>query len=338
MINTSGATVTKGGYPTVQFSKTYPQSGVAGAARYVKANNSTTSLNTALTTTGTVDVTLGTLALGGDDRIPNTVPVIIRPGGKLDIKARNDTVGILTMDGGTLTGTSGTLTVSEIDWYGGTVSANVTVQPEPSRKKGGAPWSPSANITYTGDTIIESGALKLLPGGPSLPGTGRILLSSGTVLDLNGTSRSLSLADLPQDSAIRTGTGTLTLTGSNSGAVAIAFSGNLVHAGSSLVTLSGPVRHRHHAHSAKRGLTGGRRAKRRSADRRRRQHARARRSLHRRGNFDSGGRTRAAPDRWSQPARWLWPPRPRLDRMFSSAPADQENWICRQVRRLPSHG
>ena len=86
VINTSGATVTKGGHSTVQFSKTYPQSGVSGAARYVKADDSTTTLNTALTTTGTVDVSLGTLELGGNDRIPNTVPVVVRSGGTLNVK------------------------------------------------------------------------------------------------------------------------------------------------------------------------------------------------------------------------------------------------------------
>ena len=238
-INTSGATVTKGGEPTVQFAKTYPQSGVSGSARYVKADNSTNTLTSRLSTTGRVDVTLGTLALGNNNRIPDSVPVIVRPGGTLDLGSRNDTVARLTMDGGRIIGT-GTLTAGAIEWFGGSVSATVSSSGS-FTKKGGGPWSPSASITYAGDTVIEAGTLRLQPGGPALPGTGRILLSSGTELDLNGTSRSLSLADLPSDCRIRTGTGTLTLTGSRTGEVAIALSGNLVHAGIRLVRLSGDI-------------------------------------------------------------------------------------------------
>ena len=63
VIDTNGATVTKGG-ETVQFAKAVPQSGVSGAARYVLSNNTTTTLTNALTTTGAVDVVTGTLALG----------------------------------------------------------------------------------------------------------------------------------------------------------------------------------------------------------------------------------------------------------------------------------
>jgi len=223
-IDTDGATVTKGG-ETVQFAKAVPQSGVSGAARYVLSNNTTTTLSSALATTGAVDVVTGTLALGNNNGIPDVVPVIIRPGGTLDLQNRNDTVAKLTMDCGRLIG-SGTLTVGSIDWYGGTVSANV-VCTGPFTKKGGATWSPSAFITYAGDTIIESGAVALKPGAATLPGTNRAVLGSGTTLNVSGTGTKIASLEVTGDATIDAGSDSLTVGTSLTGGGNLTVSGNL---------------------------------------------------------------------------------------------------------------
>jgi autotransporter-associated beta strand protein len=124
LIDTSGATITRGTDAPVRFAKTWPQSGVAGGARLVKADESTTTLTAAIPTTGTVDVTLGTLALGNSDRVPDAAPVAIRGSGTLDLGIHGETAGPLLMDNGTLTGT-GTLRVGPVASYGGEWNAPV---------------------------------------------------------------------------------------------------------------------------------------------------------------------------------------------------------------------
>lgn len=223
-IDTNGATVTKGG-ETVQFAKAVPQSGVSGAARYVLSNNTTTTLTNALTTTGAVDVVTGTLALGNSDLIPDIAPLIIRPGGTLDLQNSNEGVSKLTMDCGRVIG-SGTLNVGSIDWFGGTVSANLVCSGA-FTKKGGATWSPSPFITYAGDTIIESGTVALKPGAATLSGTDRLVLGSGTSLTVSGTGTSIASLEVTGDAKIDTGSDSLAVGTSLTGGGVLTISGNL---------------------------------------------------------------------------------------------------------------
>jgi autotransporter-associated beta strand protein len=202
-INTSGATVTKGGAGTVQFSETYPQSGVSGAARFVKSGYGSTTLASALTTTGAVEVTMGTVTLGASERIPNTAPLNLREGGTFDLGAFNETVGDLLLDGGTLTGT-GTLNVANTEVWGGTLSAPVSGSGA-LHKKGAAPWTLSANLSYAGDTFIDGGTLSL---NSTLPGTKNLQLAAGAVLDLNTALTLPNTSSLTWSGSI-TGTGTL---------------------------------------------------------------------------------------------------------------------------------
>jgi autotransporter-associated beta strand protein len=236
-INTSGATVTKG-TETVQFSRSYPNSGDTASARFVHGDDVLTTLNNALTATSMVDIAIGTVLLDKNNIIPNNTPVIIGPSGTLDISTHTDTVGKLIMDGGSVMG-SGTLTASSIEWYGGKITANIASAGS-FVKKGGAPWTPASNIAYSGDTVIEHGTLLFKPGQTNLSGTGTIILSSGTALDLNGTSRSMAITQLvaPAGSTVATGTGSLLLTGS--GTLSSALSGNVSNVGSGTVALAGP--------------------------------------------------------------------------------------------------
>lgn len=180
-IDTAGATVTKGGAGTVQFAETFPQSGVSGAAAFVKTSYSTLSLTTALTTTGPVEVTMGTLALGGANRIPDTAPLRVRLGGTFDLAGYSETVGDLLLDGGTLTG-AGALNVANVEIWGGALSAAVSASGA-FHKKGAAPWT-LANLTYAGGTFIDGGTLTV---NSALPGTRAVQMAAGAVLNLNTT-------------------------------------------------------------------------------------------------------------------------------------------------------
>lgn len=117
-IDANGAAVARGSDALVRFSKTWPRSGAIGAARLVKTDQTTTILNDPLKTTGTVDVTLGTLALGNSERIPDTAPVAIRSNGTLNLGNHHENVDQLLMDNGTLAGT-GTLKVASVVSHGG---------------------------------------------------------------------------------------------------------------------------------------------------------------------------------------------------------------------------
>ena len=226
-ITTSGATVTKGGQPAVQFAKTWPQSGVSGAAAYVKSDfytNPVTTLSSALTTTGPVEVHTGTLALGASERIPNTSPLHLLPGGTFDLGSYTETTGTFIADGGRLIGT-GTLRPSDIEWWGGLIEAPVAATGN-FVKKGGADWSRPANLSYAGDTVIDVGTLAFPAGGPALPGTGRVVLTDGTGIRLDGASTGIGGLEVSGDTTI-TGTGTLAVNGAITGTGSLTNGGTL---------------------------------------------------------------------------------------------------------------
>jgi len=227
-ITSSGATVTKGAEPPVQFSLAWPQSGVSGAAALVKANflnTPVTTLTNALATTGPVEVHTGELALGANQRIPDSAPLMVKPGGTFNTATFSETVGTLVMNGGVLKGT-GALTASSIEWWGGIATAPVSASGN-FVKKGGVDWSRPANLTYAGDTVIESGRLVLKPGASTLPGTGRVVLRDGTGLKLEGASAGISGLDVTGTADLTTDSATLSISGNLTGTGVLASSGNL---------------------------------------------------------------------------------------------------------------
>ncbi|HEV7402144.1 MAG TPA: Calx-beta domain-containing protein [Chthoniobacteraceae bacterium] len=215
-IDTAGATVTKGGAGTVQFAETFPQSGVSGAAAYVKTSYGTLTLNNALTTTGPVEVTMGTLALGAANRIPDTAPLRVRLGGTFDLAGYSDTVGDLLLDGGTLTG-AGALNVANVEIWGGAQSAAVSASGA-FHKKGATPWT-LANLTYAGGTFIDGGTLTV---NSALPGTRAVQLAAGAVLNLN-TALTLPVGTSSRWDGSITGSGSLV----NNGTLQLAGTGTL---------------------------------------------------------------------------------------------------------------
>lgn len=223
-LTSTGATITKGNEAPVQFSKTWPQSGVSGAVAYVKSDFFTapvTTLTSALTTTGPVEVHNGELTLGASNRIPDSSALMVKPGAAFNMASYNETVGTLVMNGGVLKG-NGTLTTSSIEWWGGIVTAPVSSSGD-FVKKGGVDWSRPANLNYSGDTVIHAGKLVFQSGGPAVPGTGRVVLENGTGITTNGTTATIASLDVSGNASLSggtlsvsqslTGTGTLTNTG-----------------------------------------------------------------------------------------------------------------------------
>jgi autotransporter-associated beta strand protein len=227
-LTSTGATITKGNEPPVQFTRSWPQSGVSGAAGYVKADFHTapvTTLTNHITTTGPVEVHTGELALGASERISDSATLMVKPGAAFNTSTFNETVGTLIMNGGVLKG-SGTLTASSIEWWGGIVNAPVNATGD-FVKKGGVDWSRPANLTYSGDTVIESGNLAFRAGTPALPGTGRVVLRDGAGLKLDGVSATITSLDVTGSANLTTGADELSITGDLTGTGVLASLGNL---------------------------------------------------------------------------------------------------------------
>jgi autotransporter-associated beta strand protein/T5SS/PEP-CTERM-associated repeat protein len=184
--------------------------------------------------TGGTIISRGTLKLGSDDRLADTGNVTIS-GGTLDLGGYSDTVGLVTLNSGSIT--NGTLTGSSYSLQSGTVSA-VLAGSGSLTKSGAGTVTLSGQNSYTGGTIISRGTLKL-GSDDRLADSGDVTVSGGT-LDLGGYSDTLGLVTLNSGS-ITNGT----LTGSSyslqSGTVSavLAGSGSLTKSGAGTVTLSG---------------------------------------------------------------------------------------------------
>lgn len=224
----SGVKVTKGNDAVIQMGLTWPQSGIAGAASMVKAdlyNNVTTTISSPLTTTGPLEVHSGTLALGNHERIPDSASVMVKPSGIWDINGFQETIGTLVMNGGTIRG-QGSLTASSLEWWGGSLLANTSIQGN-FIKKGGLDWSRPANLLYTGDTIIEKGQLRFTPASTSLSGTGVVQLRDSTGISLQGTSANIQGLQVNGTNHLSTGTSTLSIAGQVTGSGLLVNSGSL---------------------------------------------------------------------------------------------------------------
>jgi autotransporter-associated beta strand protein len=156
------------------------------------------------TYTGGTTVTSGTLVLGHPTNTLADTGAVTVNGGTLDLGANSDTVGAITLNNGSITGTTGVLTGSSYAVESGTISAILGGTAALTKTTAGTVIL-SGNNTYTGGTTISAGTLQIGDGGAAgAPGSSTIVDNAALVFNRTG---SLTVG------AIISGIGTLTQNG-----------------------------------------------------------------------------------------------------------------------------
>ncbi|GAB5559415.1 MAG: hypothetical protein SynsKO_10620 [Synoicihabitans sp.] len=183
-----------------------------------KTGTGTLILTGANTYSGETDIDAGTLRLGSSEVLSDATRVDVGGSGALDLAGFNETIKQLTGSGSVTLG-SGTLTTGNNSnhSFSGIISGTGSLI-----KTGNSTFTLSGVNSYSGDTTIQNGILKLGRNEALADSTG-VTINSSATLNLNGNTETVySLA----------GTGTV-----NFGSL----SGNLIVSGDSNQTFSGQL-------------------------------------------------------------------------------------------------
>jgi autotransporter-associated beta strand protein len=222
--------------------------GSNGALRKTGAN--TTTLSGQISGTGAIAITAGTLRLTstGTANSGYTGDYNVTGGGTLRFEfvspSQLGPSGVLTLDNGTLrndntsttaagsmlpSGRTVTLGSGGGTLFYNTVAANLTdfgfsiVNPTSIvsgtgslTKTGVGAIGFAAPSTYTGDTIVSEGELRLRSGTNRLPVTTNLIVNSPGILNVNGSGQNQTVASLSGNGRVGLGNGTLTINGTSS--------------------------------------------------------------------------------------------------------------------------
>ena len=200
---------------------------ISGTGGLTKTLAGTLTLTGTNTYTGTTTINGGTLVLGNATNTladNNFVDIVA---GTLSLGNRNDTIGNIVLEIGSITGTGGTLTSTNYDFRSGSVSANLAGIGTALFKSGSGGLSLTGSNTYTGGTTINggdvtfnnssalgSGAINFGPNdivSMSLMSTGPVSLSNDiTVNDLDLINNPGRTATLGSSSTASAGTNAYT--------------------------------------------------------------------------------------------------------------------------------
>jgi autotransporter-associated beta strand protein len=165
--------------------------------QFLSASDSTTIDATGLSAeTGTIELDAGLFTLGGSNRVNDSTKLNVN-GATFALGANHETVDTLTLTSGSITGASGILTsTNTIQTKSGSISAILASANGLTQLTTGTTMLSGAN-TYSGDTTISAGTLKLSASNviPDGSGKGNVVLNpaSGTAtLDLGGFSETVN--------------------------------------------------------------------------------------------------------------------------------------------------
>lgn len=130
---------------------------------------------------GTNRVAAGTLRIGASERLANNSTLDI-VGGDFDLQTFTETVSAVVLDGGNVSGATGTLVAANgFELRSGSVAAKLGGAGDVLKSTAGSVQLTGAN-TYTGDTKVAAGTLAL--SQPVLANSADVYLTSGAFLNL----------------------------------------------------------------------------------------------------------------------------------------------------------
>ena len=151
-----------------------------GPGGITKAGNGVITLTGVSDNTGTTIVNAGTLTISANDRLTTTAPLTVN-GGAFDVAAFNQTTGMVTLSGGTLTGGhtavgTGNLIGSSFNFQKGTSEA-VLAGAGALTKSTADTVTLRGNSTFTGGSTVSAGTLSI--GHDNAFGTGNVVVTGG---------------------------------------------------------------------------------------------------------------------------------------------------------------
>jgi len=154
-----------------------------GKVAFARSGTGTTTLGGQNTYTGGTTVSGGTLVLGHATNTLSDGGAVTINGGTLSLGSNSDTVGTVTLAGGSITG-SGTLTGSSYDICSGTISGNLGGSATMTKTTSGTVTISGTNGSYSGTVNVDGGTL-IVTG--SLGGGSVSVNSGGTLAGDNNT-------------------------------------------------------------------------------------------------------------------------------------------------------
>ena len=181
---------------------------ISGSGNITKVGAGTLTLTEHNTYTGTTTVNEGTLSYGCNDAIASGA-VVVNNDGTLNIDAFSDTVGMVTLNDGSIIGSTGTLSsTSGFTVKKGTVNANLGGSAGLTKTTSDTVTLSAAN-TYTGTTNIDGGTLTY--GCNNAIASGAVAINNNSTLNIDAFSDTVGMVTL-NDGSIVGSTGTLSST------------------------------------------------------------------------------------------------------------------------------
>ena len=193
-----GSNSSIGGTGNITISGLISDSGSNYSLTKVGAN--TVTLGSANSYGGGTIINAGTINFSGAGTLGGTSASLGVAGGTLNLSATSQTVGAVSLSGGTIS--NGTLTGTSYTTSSGTITANLAGSGVGLTQNGAGTTTLSGSSTYSGGTLLTTGTLVAgsstttsagsIVNGPF--GTGTLTLGTGTTLEDNGSAITLANA------------------------------------------------------------------------------------------------------------------------------------------------